>query len=187
MFLFSTHSQGSRGRLPLLAGERFDGEYRLLTGEDSDTMQQLGACLLLQPFATRNLKTSYPHISDTRGLMLLYCASSARISYMKVAKILTSVDAVLREGITQKRPIPADIPINIPRSYSHPSQMLIRFTYWPPRKGALCSQLRPGRSHASGILQHARMGTWLIIDFIFLTPCLAIFTQGVDCQLSRET
>jgi hypothetical protein len=105
MFLFSTHSQESRGRLPLHAGERFDGEYRLLTGEDSDTMQQLGACLLLQPFATRNLKTSYPHISDTRGLMLLYCASSARISYMRVAKILTSVDAVLREGITQKRPI----------------------------------------------------------------------------------
>jgi hypothetical protein len=146
--LVSTRSQESRGRLPLHAGERFDGEYRLLTGEDSDTMQPLGACLLHQPFATRNLKTSSPHTSATRGLMLLYCAFSARTSYMRVAKISTSVDAVLREGISQKRPIPADIPINIPRSYSHPSQIFIRFTYRPPRKRALCSQLRSRMSHA---------------------------------------
>ena len=104
MFLLARAAKNRGGRLPLHAGERFDGEYRLLTGEDSDTMQQLGACLLLQPFATRNLKTSYPHISDTRGLMLLYCASSARISYMRVAKILTSVDAVLREGKIKSAP-----------------------------------------------------------------------------------
>jgi hypothetical protein len=81
-------------------------------------MQPLGACLLLQPFATRNLKTSYPHTSATRELMLLYCASSARTSFLRVANILTSVDAVLREGITQKRPVPADTcrPISSPGS-----------------------------------------------------------------------
>jgi hypothetical protein len=40
--LVSTRSQESRGRLPLHAGERFDGEYRLLTGEDSECHAAIG-------------------------------------------------------------------------------------------------------------------------------------------------